>query len=642
MTDGRIALVVAVSGHHDVSKSALSEITQDVTEFFASLLESYPHTPILVVSGLAEGADQLVAGIVRDLKVPGAERLSHMAVLPMPEDIYLATFEQEEARTAFRELSRNQPMITLPLQVGHDPEQLYVTGSKERRRQYQLLADALVKSSQILLALWDGHDSMHPGDTSEVVRRKLGAYRPTNEEAKLDCLNQNREPYRLAIKPLGTGPVRHIYAPREGHSIQTAELRSRLLLPENSHAIVFHSMGLLLNEFNRDILGHSKMAPEVARRCSSFAGPQKLSRTTPAMQWCANVRSWSTVLAGHYKTLTTRTRIAFLLSAFVAVLALHLSEQLPADPPLLLKMDVALYALAVFGAFIIYNIEHGGALYLWRHWVRDRGVPNGRRVRAAGLRYSRKHEDYRALAEALRVQFYWLSEGLSALACESYLNKHAGEMLWVRDATSEITLRTHLRDPVPAESAASEGLGGSLGKEWLEGQLAFFTRTAKKHERIHHRIKLFWWVLVLPTLFSPFLLLLLAHSVVQAASAESSESYRHWFVLAASTLMIVAVLYWNFAEIQGYEQEGQQYKQMEFFFEGAVRKLREFEEQRSSIERAEDSDDTQKLEKQRRLHEKDNDIRNFFWHVGKDALTENGDWLSMHRGRDLKIHHGGG
>src|SRR5271165_5032845 len=58
---GLLPLVVAVTGHRDLSPDEVPHIVQQVRALFIALNDRYPHTPILLLSSLAEGADRLVA-----------------------------------------------------------------------------------------------------------------------------------------------------------------------------------------------------------------------------------------------------------------------------------------------------------------------------------------------------------------------------------------------------------------------------------------------------------------------------------------------------------------------------------------------------------------------------------------------------
>ena len=48
--------------------------------------------------------------------------------------------------------------------------------------------------------------------------------------------------------------------------------------------------------------------------------------------------------------------------------------------------------------------------------------------------YQNKHQDYRALAEALRIQFFWQVADLPDAVVDHYLRKQRGALEWIRSA----------------------------------------------------------------------------------------------------------------------------------------------------------------------------------------------------------------
>src|SRR5262249_10930352 len=51
-----------------------------------------------------------------------------------------------------------------------------------------------------------------------------------------------------------------------------------------------------------------------------------------------------------------------------------------------------------------------------------------------GKRYQDLYQDYRALAEGLRVQLFWRLTGIDASVANYYLCKHRTELDWIRNA----------------------------------------------------------------------------------------------------------------------------------------------------------------------------------------------------------------
>jgi hypothetical protein len=104
-------------------------------------------------SGLAEGADRLVAE--RVLARAGARLV---AVLPLGRDDYASDFETAASRAAFDDL------------LARAAEVVVVDPAPTREAAYERAGQAVVDTSDVLLALWDGEESRGQGGTAEIVR----------------------------------------------------------------------------------------------------------------------------------------------------------------------------------------------------------------------------------------------------------------------------------------------------------------------------------------------------------------------------------------------------------------------------------------------------------------------------------------
>ena len=109
---GPLPLVVGVTGHRDLVPDDAPRIIERVRALFTELAERYNHTPLVLMSSLAEGADRLVARAALECGV------DLYAVLPMSAEAYEHDFESEESRVEFRELMRRSSGATV---VGTTP-----------------------------------------------------------------------------------------------------------------------------------------------------------------------------------------------------------------------------------------------------------------------------------------------------------------------------------------------------------------------------------------------------------------------------------------------------------------------------------------------------------------------------------------
>ena len=145
-------LRVGVSGHRALADP---EGVADRVDRALDRLVAGTSSALVVVSGLAEGADRIVARCV--LARPGG-RLE--AVLPLPADDYETDFADERSRREFRELLGLADRVTV---VPPDP------ADPAREAAYARAGAATVAGCDVLLALWDGRPAQGRGGTAEVV-----------------------------------------------------------------------------------------------------------------------------------------------------------------------------------------------------------------------------------------------------------------------------------------------------------------------------------------------------------------------------------------------------------------------------------------------------------------------------------------
>ena len=202
--DGRVPIVLGVTGHRDISPNAIKRIKQQLNDAFYELKQYYPNTPLVLITPLAEGADRLVADIALEHDV------ELCVALPMSSDEYQKDFSSPESRKRFTDLlqaSKGCHVIT-----GFDPEQ-------QRDLCYANVGRWLVDHSDILIALWDGQMNELSGGTGEVVQYALNGVMPSLKPYSVS---------NLALQKIK--PVLHIPCPRQGVEL---DLQQESTLYEN-------------------------------------------------------------------------------------------------------------------------------------------------------------------------------------------------------------------------------------------------------------------------------------------------------------------------------------------------------------------------------------------------------------------------
>jgi hypothetical protein len=560
---GPISLVLAVAGHRDLLIEG-DWLEREIRRIFKKLgKDDYPNTPLLLLSGLAKGGDQIVVRVAKDMGIP------YIAVLPMPAEDYREDFSTEENVEFEKLLDGATRQIELPPADGITSEQIK-TDAAARKRQYAFLGEFLVKYSQILIAIWDeepfealGAAKRNEllGGTSHVVAMKLRHYPPT---------------YRLASSRMnadGAGPVYVLPARRRSSgSGATPALKCEIRYPEFSESPedlkAYWVSYRLQDQFNADVKQFARPDAMNQSRLSLFEGADTIGFSEP-MEWVATVYSRADVLAIHFANLSLNSWKAIFILLAVSGIALQLLHELSS-----VRLFLGGYYACLASASVL----------IYREWMAKR---RGR------------HEDYRALAEALRVQFFWMAAGLRDMSADQYLRKQAGDVVWIRDAMSECGLYKDILDRSPAIKS-DRALRLRLAQNWVEGQANYYSKTKRLHEMKKKTLSIFAAVAVAVGFIAPLFGLTRPFVVTSH--------------VVAAVAMWWAALALNYTERRGFAQEIRQYERMHELFRDAHEDLKKFEAE-ENFEKCEEI------------------IRE----LGSAALEENGDWLSMHRQRKLTV-----
>jgi hypothetical protein len=174
------AYAVAVTGHRDLRPQDLEALRREIRDALKEIGGRAAGARLLVLSGLAEGADQLVAEVALE------QGIALAAALPMPLDIYRTQMVEEAQKKLDELLGHCEVTIALPLK-GLSLEQIR-TSERARAICYETLARFLVERGRALIALWDGKLSDKLGGTCHVVHyARFGRYPGGAEQVESCC-----------------------------------------------------------------------------------------------------------------------------------------------------------------------------------------------------------------------------------------------------------------------------------------------------------------------------------------------------------------------------------------------------------------------------------------------------------------------
>ena len=187
------------------------------------------NAPFILLTGMADGSDQLAAEAA--LELDPELNIKIVAVLPMPEQLFLSTVEDKDR---YNELMQKVSFkFALPLTIDNENHESEMWGDSDeaesrRQDQYARLGLFLAVHSHVLFAFWDGVPSTQlKGGTADTVFLKLNGISEIqdtkNQESKnQDSDNSNQGDFtNCTIGPgdlltfSSVGPVIHLLIPRD-------------------------------------------------------------------------------------------------------------------------------------------------------------------------------------------------------------------------------------------------------------------------------------------------------------------------------------------------------------------------------------------------------------------------------------------
>ncbi len=457
VADGRAALnmaatsaplVIGVTSHRDLVASEIDAIRQRVRMLFDELRTEFPDMPLVVLSPLAEGGDQLVA----EEAIAAGVRL--IAALPLSRKEYARDFPNADALARFEALCDAAEVVEVPDLP--DSQSAVSAASPEghaRDAHYAQAGVHVCDHCHLLLALWDGKPSQSLGGTAQIVRYHLAGIRPAPVERR----HRDR---RNALGYGGERLVHHIVCSRDradGAPLATlrpldAWWRTGETMSPGTEPMpaTFHAMFAHADAFNLDSAKYAARIEAHRSLATDSASTDAIDRLFRAADWLAIHFQRRVVLA---------MRVLYTLAALMAI-AFAVYDNLPSQ-------DGMLYVFLLLFAL-------GGIIV----------------VLANRRSWHRKYLDYRALAEGLRVQSYWRRAGLSVtadseFAHDNFLQKQDVELGWVRNVMRSAELESGGPARTANAQAVAQVIADWIGDGRRTGQLEYYSRKAALRTRTH-------------------------------------------------------------------------------------------------------------------------------------------------------------
>lgn len=354
-----------------------------------------------------------------------------------------------------------------------------------------------------------------------------------------------------------------------------------------------------VEQFNRELAELAERNPAAIERSWSSlvrwqeltAAERELVESTAAHE-LAGIHAAADALAIQY---AHRMFLSLCVMFTLALFAVTFNQLYGANPD-------QYWRLGTYGVLILCGVTAA-----W--WVRTRS------------RYQEKYLQYRALAEATRVLFFWRLCAVEESVADAYFPSHTEEGDWISKSLRFLDARAQMAR-TEAYIASPVTAFGLAQREWIQGQLQYFfgvpakrTGAIERNTQRHARTAggfasgaAFLGTLVL-------VLMMVAHwspiddRLLQRFSL-SSELVQSWALVASSFCLALGALAAGFGRLMGYQEHASRYRRVGVRFDTARNRLAEAIRSHKWVE-----------------------ARRILGAVGRVALEENESWFSVGRER---------
>lgn len=378
-----LPITIGVTGHRTVAPDQVAAIEKSVATVLENVRARAPHSRLLLLTSLAEGADRLVTSVA-------VEKFSaaYVAVLPRPAESYRQDFATEESKAEFDRLLAGAQHVVVK---GGDPSP-EKSADQALRERYANAGYFVSLHAHLLLALWDGKPARGSGGTAEIVATRLKGRYPGLNDAEPLQYAEGGATAQIVTTRVGESPPADA-ATVKWHYADVHRLRSE------DGAAPFEQVLAAIDRTNR-------LAARSRRTPADWALPGPPSSV-------AALKSLADAYARHFQKLIHLTVKSLAVATLVAGLAAGLGDYMGSTAAALLT-GVALVAGAV----------------LW--------------LLATFGKWQLLHVDFRGLAEAARIQVAWTAAGDTACVADHYHPVQASNVEWIRRALRTAWLLDHL------------------------------------------------------------------------------------------------------------------------------------------------------------------------------------------------------
>ena len=630
-------IIVGVAGHGDILPAAEPAVRAAVVALLTAMKGRFGDA-LHVLTALADGADQLVADVASELSI------AIIAVAPMPLAACRARVTDVAGLDRHWSNSVLRFELPAPCVSGATPED-------EEALIFEQLGVLISRRSHLLLALWDG---LEP--EGSLKRRRAGAgavvrMRRHGEDHLQGFRDSRLFPNGVSRLELSRGgPVAQIVTPcahTDGALPAGAAAGDCLILPDDvdveagrSKMIkpgeIWHGLDEAarqdfgnVQKLSKDIEGFNRHDRRLFIEQVGYLSPKDVLAPTGYAGECVDrLRRWQAAADVAAQNLQRRLHGDLTPAqsmwqvggkAIVAFLRVFKGGRFPNPGIVFMFAILAPTAVFLFEAYA--HLKTFWALRAYLGILLVGFLIYDRVVKAQA--WQSRFQDYRALAEAMRVQMFWAAAATPEAVSDSYLRKQRGELGWIQFA---------LRGPALWSSAAALTLARPcrdfVMTGWVEDQLNYFGEPGSRKGKTALNAAAaersrFWAVGCLSLGLVATLLLFLkeeAHFtaldrfVIAPAGEDKIDYIRGCFLTFGATLSALAAFFTLWVDQRAYEAQADSYGLMGRLFHRARRVALHADDGPAG----------------------DESFQAVVRDLGREALAENAEWLVDHRRRKIE------
>jgi hypothetical protein len=493
----KVPIIVGVTGHRDICIEEKERVKKQFRQFLDLLQQEYPHTEIIVASGLAVGADTYAVEGAQE-KIQG-KAYSFIGLLPMEKEKYLEDFDSKNSISQSKEYSyldnvfsseREQfKNICRQAKVVHEGPYYSDQEYEDRSQYYVDLGKRLSEYSDYLVAFYDNREALagnkiKSGGTRDVIRMRVEGTDELN--ANEFCLATNNEEKGLLIIP----------TLRDSSSVYGKKKESTNVVdePEMLKVIKEKKDMKLYNEYN----GHaSTYKPDIKNHRLFKALKNNNINFDDEKESCHYfLESFLTTdgLAIEYKKNKDQGIYWLFLFVFIGILAFEAYGIFEWIGFLNVYFLTCIFAIVlnssltngykistiIFFTVVVIMINKPYEIYFYVLSVISILLLYYLRKNAFNkIKNHRNFVDYRLLAELIRVQFFWNIAGIKEKVFDKFPLKSRSIIIWQKKAMQSMSL-VYTND---MDFILDEKRTNFIIEEWIVNQKDYYAFKAKEHSK---------------------------------------------------------------------------------------------------------------------------------------------------------------